>query len=82
MENKPFPKCISQNCPVESKCLRKQDGEESQLVDYDKVDSGMGKCEWYISMPDKVEVIENVEENSGETESMDESAEVKNETEI
>lgn len=82
MENKPFPKCISQNCPVESKCLRKQDGEESQLVDYDKIDSGMGKCEWFISMLDKVEVTENVEENSGEVESMDESAEVESKTEI
>ena len=80
--SKPFPKCVSKGCPVEHKCLRKQDGEESQLVDYDKVDSGMGKCEWFIPMPDKVEVIENVEENSGETESMDESTEVESETEI
>ena len=60
--SKPFPKCISKNCPVEHKCLRKQDGEESQLVDYDKVDSGMGKCEWFILMLDKVEVSDNVSE--------------------
>ena len=78
--SKPFPKCISKNCPVESKCLRKQDGNETQLIDYDKVDSGMGKCEWYISMSDKVEVIEDVEESSGTTDSMDESAKVKTET--
>ena len=80
--NKPFPKCISKGCPVSEKCVRYVDGEESQLVDYDKVDSGMGKCEWFIPIPDKVEVIDNVEENSGETESMDESTEVESETAI
>ena len=60
--SKPFPKCVSKGCPVEYKCLRKQDGEESQLVDYDKVDSGMGKCEWFIlieSSVDKVSVRED-----------------------
>ena len=66
MENKPFPKCISQNCPVESKCLRKQDGNETQLVDYDKVDSGMGKCEWYIEIVQDVAKVDLDENETGE----------------
>lgn len=60
--SKPFPKCISKGCPVSEKCVRYVDGEESQLVDYDKVDSGMSKCEWFIFMLDKVEESENVSE--------------------
>ena len=60
--SKSFPKCISKGCPVSEKCVRYVDGEESQLVDYDKVDSGMGKCEWFILMLDKVEVSDNVSE--------------------
>ena len=60
--SKPFPKCISKDCPISDKCVRYVDGEESQLVDYDKVDSGMGKCEWFILMLDKVEVSDNVSE--------------------
>ena len=56
--NKPFPKCISKNCPVERKCLRKQDGNETQLVDYDRVDSGMGKCEWYIEIVQDVAKVD------------------------
>ena len=59
--SKPFPKCVSKGCPVEHKCLRKQDGEESQLVDYDKVDLELEKCSWFIQIEEKVEVIENGE---------------------
>ena len=55
--SKPFPKCISKGCPVSEKCVRYVDGEESQLVDYDKVDSGMGKCEWFIEIESSVDKV-------------------------
>ena len=64
--SKPFPKCISKNCPVESKCLRKQDGNETQLVDYDRVDSGMGKCTWYIEIVQDVAKVDLCENETSE----------------
>ena len=46
-----YPLCTSQNCPVESKCSRKLNGEESQKVDYAKVDMGNNdKCVWLMEM--------------------------------
>lgn len=72
-----YPKCVSQNCPVESKCDRKQHGEESQLVDYDRIDVGKGKCEWMIPLREVVEVINNGQEGIRKTETVDERTEVE-----
>ena len=48
---KPFPLCISNNCPVSQKCERKLNVDESKKVDYVKVDMGNNdKCVWYIEM--------------------------------
>lgn len=66
-----YPKCISKYCPISSRCDRFVNGEESQLVDYDKVDTGKGKCEWFISIVSDVAKVdldenktsENMEEN-------------------
>lgn len=63
--SKPFPKCISKGCPISERCLRYVDGEESQLVDYDRVDSGMGKCEWIIPI---VQDVAKVDLDKNETE--------------
>ena len=72
----PFPKCISKNCPVESKCLRKLDTPISSEADYAKIImNDSDKCFWF----EKMEVIEVVAENSGEYFSMDEGTEIENE---
>lgn len=73
--NNPFPKCLSKNCLVEHKCLRKLDTPISAEADYAKIImNDSDKCYWYENM----EVIEVVAENSGEYFSMDESSEVEN----
>jgi hypothetical protein len=56
----PFPKCISKNCKVSDKCLRKLDGNIRSEADYDKIimdDSG--KCCWYIEIVNEVETVED-----------------------
>lgn len=56
---KSFPICISSNCDLADKCVRKIDGEESKKVDYLKVDMGMNDvCVWFIEMKGEVEVSE------------------------
>jgi len=76
--NYKYPKCISQNCPISSRCYRKINGEESQLVDYDRVDVGKGKCEWLILVEEVIEVINNGQEGTRETETVDAGTEVEN----
>jgi hypothetical protein len=54
-----FPLCISKDCPVESKCERKLNGNESQKVDYMKVNMGnSNKCVWFIEMKGEVKINE------------------------
>lgn len=59
-----YPLCTSQNCPVESKCSRKLNGEESQKVDYMKVDVGSNKCVWFIEAVGMLDGVK--EDNNGE----------------
>lgn len=71
----PFPKCISKDCKVSEKCLRKLDTPISSEADYSKIImNDSDKCYWFESM----EVIEVVAENSGEYFTVDESSEVEN----
>ena len=58
-----YPLCISQNCPAELKCSRKLNGEESQKVDYMKVDMGSNKCTFYIEVAEMLVMSE--EEDNG-----------------
>lgn len=61
----PFPKCISKNCPVESKCLRKLDGDITAEVDYDKVDMGINdKCVWFIEIKNEISGGDNDEKDT------------------
>jgi len=74
-----YPKCISKGCPIQERCDRFVNGEESQLVDYDRVDVGKGKCEWLILVEEVIEVIDNGQEGTRETETVDAGTEIEDE---